>query len=246
MNSGGALLGFIKGTKIFGQNHYKSTKGVEVLLLMGLVWGLSFSFGKFAATGGAHPLSISLWQCLTASVLLVAIASAQRRRFSVTPKLAGFYMAIALLGLVIPTALFYYAASHVSAGVLSISVALVPNPYVFRAPRFTAWKKLFWPDGRRGSWLLAICFLVAPTESLPGRSHSPGSCCPYCSGLLRQSEHAFISQSSAGCRSFRFDLWNVCSGHIDHGAYRTANRKFYAPYLAMGTCGVVNGWPRCY
>ena len=110
--------------KLLAKTNINRLRAWTVLLIMGLVWGLSFLFGKIATTGGAYPLSISLWQCLTASVLLVAIACAQRRRFVFAPKLVRFYVVIALLGLVIPTALFYYAASHVSAGV--VSVALVP------------------------------------------------------------------------------------------------------------------------
>src|SRR5688500_7784201 len=100
MNSDGALLRFIEGNRILAKASINRLTAWMVLLIMGLVWGLSFSFGKIAATGGAHPLSISLWQCLTASVLLVALAGAQRRRFSVTPKLARFYITIGLLGLV--------------------------------------------------------------------------------------------------------------------------------------------------
>ena len=144
-----------------------------VLLIMGLIWGLSFSFGKIAATGGAHPLSISLWQCLTASVLLVAIACTQRRRLSVTPRLARFYIVIALLGLVIPTALFYYAASHVSAGVLSISVALVPILTFLGSAVYGLEKIVFGRMAGVALGLLAIVFLVAPTESLPDRSQLP-------------------------------------------------------------------------
>jgi drug/metabolite transporter (DMT)-like permease len=140
---------------------------------MGLVWGLSFSFGKIAATGGAYPLSISLWQCLTASVLLVAIACAQRRRFVITPKLVRFYVVIALLGLVIPTALFYYAASHVSAGVLSISVALVPILTFLGSTVYGLEKIVLGRMAGVALGLLAIIFLVAPTESLPDRSQLP-------------------------------------------------------------------------
>lgn len=173
MNSDGALLRFIEGNRILTKASINRLTAWMVLLIMGLVWGLSFSFGKIAATGGAHPLSISLWQCLTASVLLVALACAQRRRFAVTPKLARFYITIGLLGLVVPTALFYYAASHVSAGVLSISVALVPI-LTFLGSAFYGLEKIV--VSRMAGvalGLLAIVFLVAPTESLPDRSQLP-------------------------------------------------------------------------
>ena len=140
---------------------------------MGLAWGLSFSFGKIAATGGAHPLSISLWQCLTASVLLIAIARGQPRSVSFTVKSLGFYLLIALLGLVIPTALFYYAASRVSAGVLSISVALVPILTFLGSAVFGLEKVAIGRLAGVALGLLAIVFLVAPAESLPDRSQLP-------------------------------------------------------------------------
>jgi drug/metabolite transporter (DMT)-like permease len=144
-----------------------------VLLIMGLAWGLSFSFGKIAATGGAHPLSISLWQCWTASVLLIGIACGQRRRVSLTAKLSGFYIVIALLGLVIPTALFYYAASRVSAGVLSISVAIVPILTFLGSAAYGLEKVAIGRMTGVALGLLAIVLLIAPTESLPDRSQLP-------------------------------------------------------------------------
>ena len=39
----------------------------------------------------------------------------------------GFIFCIAMLGAAIPSVLFYYAAPHVPAGVLSITVALIPS-----------------------------------------------------------------------------------------------------------------------
>src|SRR5215469_8241436 len=38
------------------------------------------------------------------------------------------YVACGLLGLVIPNTAFFYAASRVSAGVLAITIAIVPSP----------------------------------------------------------------------------------------------------------------------
>lgn len=155
------------------QRQMNRLRAWTILLVMGQVWGLSFSIGKIAATGGAHPFSISLWQYLTASVLLIVIAGAQRRRFSVTLRLAGFYMVVALLGLVVPNALFYYAASRVSAGVLSISVALVPILTFLGSTVFGLERVVFARMAGVALGLLAIVFLVAPTESLPDRSQLP-------------------------------------------------------------------------
>jgi drug/metabolite transporter (DMT)-like permease len=77
------------------------------------------------------------------------------------------------LGLVIPTALFYYAASHVSAGVLSISVALVPILTFLGSAVYGIEKIVFGRMAGVALGLLAIILLVAPTESLPDRSQLP-------------------------------------------------------------------------
>jgi drug/metabolite transporter (DMT)-like permease len=112
---------------LIDKSHSKSRLwALMILLIMGTAWGLSFSLGKIAATGGAHPFAISFWQCWTAAALLFGITVARRRPLPITPTLVGFFTVIGLLGLVIPTMLFYAAASHVAAGVLSITVALVP------------------------------------------------------------------------------------------------------------------------
>ena len=166
---------------------------LAVLLIMGLAWGLSFSLGKIAATGGAHPLGISFWQCWTAGALLIAIACVRRQSVSITPKLIGFFVIIGLLGLVIPTALLYYAASHVSAGVLSISVAVVPI-LTFLASAIYGVDKFAW--GRLvgvGLGMLAIIFLVAPANSLPDRTQLPWVILAFVSGACYAALNMVLS-----------------------------------------------------
>jgi drug/metabolite transporter (DMT)-like permease len=87
--------------------------------------------------------------------------------------LVGFFTVIGLLGLVIPTMLFYAAASHVAAGVLSITVALVPiltfvASVAFRVEKFD-YSRLIGV----GLGVLAVILLVAPTGSLPDRRQLP-------------------------------------------------------------------------
>jgi drug/metabolite transporter (DMT)-like permease len=146
---------------------------LAVLLIMGLAWGLSFSLGKIAATGGAHPFAISFWQCWTATALLLGITFEKWRTVTITRGLISFFVVIGLLGLVIPTALFYFAASHVPAGILSITVALVPiltfvGSAIYRLEKFAYTRLVGVALG-----VLAIIFLVAPTASLPDRTQLP-------------------------------------------------------------------------
>jgi drug/metabolite transporter (DMT)-like permease len=170
---------------------------------MGVAWGLSFSLGKVAATGGAHPFGISFWQCWTAAALLLSIAWLRGRPVSITPSMAGFFLIIGVLGLVVPTALFYYAASRVSAGVLSISVAVVPI-LTFLASVLCGVEKFV--VGRLAGvalGLLAIVFLVAPAESLPDRSQLPWVLLAFGSGVCYATLNMVLSlKKPAGIDSF--------------------------------------------
>ena len=97
-----------------------------VLLFLGVVWGLTFSLAKIATEGGAHPLGITFWQALLGAAILGVVAVARRRRLSAKPWALQIYVLCGLLGTIIPGVLFFYAASRVPAGVLSITVTVVP------------------------------------------------------------------------------------------------------------------------
>jgi drug/metabolite transporter (DMT)-like permease len=140
---------------------------------MGLAWGLSFSLARVATIGGAQPLGISLWQCWVAAVLLTSAVFGRGLRIPLTRPYVTLYVILALLGLIIPTALFYYAASHVPAGVLSITVALVPI-LTFLASAMLGLERVT-PLRMAGVLLgtVSIILLVAPSQSLPDRSQLP-------------------------------------------------------------------------
>ena len=93
---------------------------------MGGAWGLSFSLAKLAATDGTTPLGIAFWQCILASLLLLFVVFLRRTKFLLNWQLIKLYLLVGLLGAAIPTTCFYYAAPKLSAGVLSITVTLVP------------------------------------------------------------------------------------------------------------------------
>ncbi len=144
-----------------------------VLLFLGVVWGLTFSLAKIAAGGGGHPLGIALWQALLGAAILGAVAVARRRRLSVKPWALQIYVICGLLGSVIPGVLFFYAASRVSAGVLSITVTVVPIltfvlSALFGLDRFGLLRVMGVLFGA-----LAVVLLVAPEQSLPDPGAAP-------------------------------------------------------------------------
>jgi drug/metabolite transporter (DMT)-like permease len=97
-----------------------------MLVAMGAAWGLSFSLARVVAVGGVHPVALTFWEASLAGLMLAVYAGLRRLRFGRSRQHMAMYLVTGLLGMAIPGLGFFYAAAHVSAGVLSISVAIVP------------------------------------------------------------------------------------------------------------------------
>jgi len=144
-----------------------------VLLFMGVAWGYSISLAKMAVAGGAHPFGVAMWTSLLGAGFLITDSAARRRSISVKPDVLLLYVACGLLGVAIPAILFYYAASRLPAGILSITVTVGPIlTFLFAAmcglERFASLRVLGVVFGA-----LAVVLLVAPAASLPDPSAAP-------------------------------------------------------------------------
>ncbi len=96
-----------------------------LILAAGLIWGLVFSLTLIATAQGAHPLGLSAWQVvLTAVFFLVVCLLSRIRLFNF--KNLRHYMVLALIGITVPNLLYYNAAPHLSAGILSVTISTVP------------------------------------------------------------------------------------------------------------------------
>ena len=95
------------------------------ITVAGLIWGATFSLALMATADGAHPLAISAWQVVITAVFLTVIC-----RFAGVPvfrfRNLRYYGVLAVIGISAPNLAYYYAAPHLSAGILSITVSTVP------------------------------------------------------------------------------------------------------------------------
>ena len=144
-----------------------------ILLFLGIVWGLSFSLARMATESGIHPVMINYWSCLISATLLSAYCALTKTIPPITRSLVGFYVICAVLGSVIPGTLYFYAAAHVSAGVLSITIATVPlltfiAAAVFRIEAVSYKRILGILCG-----ISSIGLLVVPDSSLPNPNAAP-------------------------------------------------------------------------
>lgn len=167
------------------------------LLFMGTAWGLSFSLGKIAVENGAKPFGISQFQVMLSGLILLAITLVRRKPMRDMFDKIGFIFIIAMLGAAIPGVLFYYAAPHVPAGVLSITVALIPlMTYGFSIPlkmeKFSVIRFMGLVFG-----VIAICFIALPENSLPNRASLPWILLACISALCYAVENIILGFKSA-------------------------------------------------
>ena len=144
-----------------------------VLIVMGAMWGLSFSLARIATTSGAHPLGVAFWECSIAGMLLIGLVVYRRIALPITTSLLRLHLTTGLLGMVIPGAAFFYAAAHVPAGVLSITIGMVPI-LTYIASAFFGLEKF--AMGRVFGVVLgtlAVVLLIAPQSSLPDPGQLP-------------------------------------------------------------------------
>jgi drug/metabolite transporter (DMT)-like permease len=120
--------------------------------------------------GGVHPLSLTFWEAFIAGSILLTMCVARRRFIPLSGELSLLYLLAGIVGMAAPAIGFFYAAAHVPAGVLSISLAIVPI-LTFLVSAGLGLETV--APGRVLGVLLgvaAIVLLVGPEQSLPDPS----------------------------------------------------------------------------
>lgn len=140
---------------------------------MGLAWGLSFSLGKIAVHNGIAPFGINQFQITVAGIALLIITLVRRKPIMELRHSFWLLLVIAILGAAVPGVLFYYASAHVQAGILAITIALIPlMTYGASIPLgIDTFSRLRFAGLILG--VAAILFIAVPEDSLPDRAALP-------------------------------------------------------------------------
>jgi len=166
------------------------------LSVMGISWGLSFSLGKIAVESGGAPLGIALFQAMFSAIILLVITLVRRKPILELREHLGLITIIGVLGSVLPGSLFYYSASHVQAGVLSITIALIPL-MTYGASVPLGMEKF---SVKRFAGLLcgivAIALIALPQNSLPDRAAIPWILLACVSSLSYSGENLVLAARS--------------------------------------------------
>lgn len=161
-------------------------------LLCGTIWGMTFSLARIATSEGAHPIGLAFWQALGGSLTLLVFCGLRRRWFRFSRGTLRHSCAIAFLGTAIPATLYFYAAPRVPAGVLAITVALVPIltyalSWMLGIDRLGRWRSFGILMG-----FVAIVLLVAPDTSLPEPAMARWLILPLVAAVFYTVENVYI------------------------------------------------------
>ena len=97
-----------------------------LVLLSGGSWSLVFSLGKIAGSGVHDALGLTFWQGVGGGLMLLTISALRRRGLPFDRRSVGFYVICGIFGTALPTFLIFKVAPEVGAGILAITMALVP------------------------------------------------------------------------------------------------------------------------
>ena len=144
-----------------------------ILIILGLGWGLSFTLGKIAITAGGTPIGLTFWQSLFSGLILLAYVFFRHGKI-IIPKIMFLpIVIITFLSVVIPNIIFYACVEHLDAGVLSISVSVIPLfTYLIalglKMDKFKVRRVIGLITG-----FCALLILILPENSLPDKRDIP-------------------------------------------------------------------------
>ncbi len=96
------------------------------VLAAGGIWGVTFSLARIATESGLHPLGLAWWQAAGGGLMNLCFCLFARDKLKNILQLAWPMTVIGFCGSVVPGTLLFYAAVHVPAGILAISIAVTP------------------------------------------------------------------------------------------------------------------------
>lgn len=138
-----------------------------LILVLGSLWGLAFSFSKMAANAGVHPVSYTLWQAAGAGLIVAVMCWLRGMRIRLGGEYLRYYFTIGMTGIALPNVNLVAAIAHLPAGVMVLTIPFVPlMTYLIaiglRMERFSV---LRFSGVMMG--LAGVALIVLPRASLP-------------------------------------------------------------------------------
>jgi len=99
-------------------------KGGFLLILIGLLWGLSPALSRLVMFEETNPLGITAWLLTVNAVVMIVVALSRGKMPTLTPARLRFGLILGTLAFVLPDIAIFTAAEHVPATIIAIVLAL--------------------------------------------------------------------------------------------------------------------------
>ena len=104
----------------------RSAPPTVLIILIGVLVGVSFMLSKFVALAGVPPHVALFWQVFVASAVLFGVLLAKRTAPPTAPRFMVYYLGAGLLGISLPGLIGYVVLGHVTTGFYAALVTLSP------------------------------------------------------------------------------------------------------------------------
>ena len=146
---------------------------VIMLVVLGALWGLSFSLSKVAAMGGVHPFAYAWMQSTGAALFLTLVCYRKSIPFNLDRGHLVFFVGAAVIGLILPNINIITTAKYIPAGVMSTVVSTVPVLGYMLAVGLRI-EGFRWSSAIGiGLGLVGVLLMVLPKASLPSPDMVP-------------------------------------------------------------------------
>ncbi len=138
-----------------------------LLLLLGSMWGASFSVSKFSIQGGVPVLGYAAWQAAGSALVLMLILRLRGAEMPRGLRVWRYSIISGLVGISIPNLIFFSVISHMPAGLMAVIVTTAPI-ITYALALTIRIEGLSW---LRGSGIalgfVGALVIVLPSDSLP-------------------------------------------------------------------------------
>ncbi len=146
---------------------------VGLILILGNLWGISFSLSKIAGMGGVSPVAYTFWQVSVAGIVVLGVSLLRGLRPRLDRAHLRYYLILGVLGIVVPNINLVLVVIHLPAGVAVLTIPFVPlTTYVIalamRMERFDLLRLAGVLCGLGGAALILL-----PKASLPSADLAP-------------------------------------------------------------------------
>ena len=137
------------------------------LIVMGAAWGLTIPLLKISISTGYNAVGLIFWQILFAGSIAFILSLPKLRKIKLNKRRLILFGWVAAFGSLVPGMISITAVEHLPAGVMAITIAMVP---IFIMPiAIATGHEIFQPTRALGVLMgaLAIFLLIGPDTSLP-------------------------------------------------------------------------------